>query len=189
MERPKRFFRTVRSQFLSEIACEGVSSLSQLNSSFIAWLEIVYHHRAHSETKETPLSRFSADFIPKIVDPKTIHNAFLWEEVRLVAKTATVSMAGNRYEVDEHLVHRKVILRFDPFDLSRIELFFQGESFGGAKPYILKRGAHPGAKKTIEIAPAPKSGIDYLALLRAEHEASLDKEIPYRKLKDEDEKE
>lgn len=185
----ERFFRTVRSQFLVEIACEGVSSLSQLNASFIAWLEIVYHHREHSETKETPLKRFAADFTPKVVDPKTIHNAFLWEEKRRVGKTATVSVAGNRYEVDAHLVHREVNLRFDPFDLSRIEVFYQGESFGGAKPYILKRGAHPGAKKNIEIAPAPKSGIDYLALLRKEHETALNREIPYRDLADENEKE
>ena len=183
----ERFFRTVRGQFLTEVETEGVSSLAKLNSSFIAWAEIVYHHRIHSETKETPLERFGSDFTPKSAEPKTLHEAFLWEEIRTVTKTATVSLGGNRYEVDGHLIRRKVTLRFDPFDLSRIEVFFQGQSFGEAGPYLLKRGAHPSAKAEIELPKIEKSGINYLELVRAEHQASLEREIPYRELANESE--
>src|SRR5450755_402758 len=49
----ERYFRTVRDQFLVEID-DGVE-LAELNRLFSAWLEVVYHRRVHSETKETPL--------------------------------------------------------------------------------------------------------------------------------------
>ncbi|MEJ7702543.1 MAG: DDE-type integrase/transposase/recombinase [Geodermatophilaceae bacterium] len=56
----ERFFKTVRDQFLVEIAdgtdggAEGagtaVGSLAELNALFTAWVEQVYHQRRHSET-------------------------------------------------------------------------------------------------------------------------------------------
>jgi putative transposase len=185
----ERFFRTVRSQFLVEVATEGVASLAELNASFIAWTEVVYHHRHHSETQETPAQRFDAGLVRREVDPAVLAEAFRWEEERNVAKTATVSISGNRYEVNGHLVGKKVSLRFDPFDMSAIEVFFRGESFGLARAHVLKHSAHPAARKAAEEPAAPASGIDYLAALRAEHEASLRREIPYRDLDDDEEEE
>ena len=183
----ERFFRTVRQRFLVEIEVEGVATLSELNKSFIAWVEVDYHQRIHSETKQTPLERFSNSFVPHVPDPKTLYEAFLWEEERTVTKTATVSIAGNRYEVDSHLVGRKVSLRFDPFDLSRIEVFFRGESFGEARPHILKSHTHKAAKKPVE-EERPKTGIDYLAALCADHEESLKQQISYQNIPKEDER-
>lgn len=177
----ERFFKTVRRRFLVEVEVEGVASLAELNKCFIAWLEVDYHHRVHSETKQTPLERFIDSFTPHVPDPVTLYRAFLWEETRAVTKTATVSIAGNRYEVDSHLVGRKVALRFDPFDLSKIEVFFNGEPFGEAKPHVLKSFTHPSARKPIE-EERPKTGIDYLAALKREHEASLYRQISFREL-------
>ena len=48
----ERFFRTVRDQFLVEID-DGIE-LAELNRLFSAWLEVVYHRRAHSETGAAP---------------------------------------------------------------------------------------------------------------------------------------
>jgi len=48
--------RTVRDQFLVEID-DGVE-LAELNRLFSAWLEVVYHRRAHTETGQPPLERF-----------------------------------------------------------------------------------------------------------------------------------
>jgi len=62
----ERYFRTVRDQFLVEIAtgADGVGSrvdsLAELNSLFTAWVEQVYHQRVHSETRQAPLARFLA---------------------------------------------------------------------------------------------------------------------------------
>lgn len=115
-------------------------------------------------------------------DPRILYEAFCWHKERTVSKTAQVSLEGNRYDVDPHLAGRKVTLRFDPFDLSRIEVLFRKESFGFAVPSQLKRYAHPAVTETAEPQTTP-TGIDYLKLLVAEHERSLENQIPYRNLK------
>ena len=94
----ERFFRTVRDQFLVEID-DGVG-LRELNRLFSAWLEVVYYRRVHSETGQTPLERFDAAGAPGLPTPALLREAFLWSEERTVAKTATVSLHGNQYEVD-----------------------------------------------------------------------------------------
>ena len=50
----------------------------------------------------------------------------MWTEFRTVTKTATVSLHGNTYQVDELLTGRKVELVFDPFDLTGIEVRYGG---------------------------------------------------------------
>ena len=111
----ERFFRTVRDQFLVEID-DGVE-LAELNRLFSAWLEVVYHRRVHSETEQTPLERFDAAGAPGLPTPALLREAFLWSEERTVAKTATVSLHGNEYEVDAALVGRKVELDLRPVRL------------------------------------------------------------------------
>lgn len=63
-----------------------------------------------------------------------------------MTKTATVSLHGNRYEIDPALVGRKVELVFDPFDLTRIEVRLAGAPMGRAIPYHIGRHSHPKAK-------------------------------------------
>jgi putative transposase len=47
----ERAFRTVREQFLVELEARGgAAELAELNRLFQAWVEGVYHRRAHSET-------------------------------------------------------------------------------------------------------------------------------------------
>jgi putative transposase len=166
----ERFFRTVRDQFLVEID-DGVE-LAELNRLFSAWLEVVYHRRVHSETKETPLARFDTAGAPQLPTPALLREAFLWSQERTVTKTATVSLHGNQYEVDPALVGRKVELVFDPFDLTRIEVRYQHRPFGLATPLQIGRYTHPQAKR--ELPPPPTgTGIDYLKLLAEQRDAEL----------------
>jgi putative transposase len=166
----ERFFRTVRDQFLVEID-DGIE-LAELNRLFSAWLEVVYHRRVHSETKETPLARFDAAGAPPLPTPALVREAFLWSVERTVTKTATVSLHGNSYEVDPALVGRKVELVFDPFDLTRIEVRYQHRPFGTAVPLQIGRYTHPQAQR--ELPPPPTgTGIDYLKLLAAQRDAEL----------------
>ena len=81
--------------------------------------------------KTTPLARF-AGFTPRYPTPAELREAFLWAETRLVTKTATVSLLGNRYEVDQALCGRRVELRFDPYDLELIEVYYAGRPCGHA---------------------------------------------------------
>ena len=165
-----RLVRTVRDQFLVEID-DGVE-LTELNRLFSAWLEVVYHRRVHSETKETPLARFDATGAPALPTPALLREAFLWSQERTVTKTATVSLHGNSYEVDPALVGRKVELVFDPFNLTRIEVRYQHRPFGTAVPLVIGRDTHPQAQR--ELPPPPTgTGIDYLKLLAEQRDAEL----------------
>lgn len=53
-------------------------------------------------------------------------------EFRQVKKDRTVRLMGSIFEVPVGLIDRKVELRFHPEDLSDIEIFFQGKSYGTA---------------------------------------------------------
>jgi putative transposase len=116
----ERFFRTVRDQFLVEVAHGEVTSLDELNRRFDSWVETVYHRRTHSETGITPLQRFDSLGAVKMPSKELLHEAFLWSETRMVTKTALVSLHSNTYEVNPALVGRRVELVFDPFDLTNI---------------------------------------------------------------------
>ena len=135
----ERFFRTVREQFLVELAVPGalaaVGDLARLNELFAGWVETVYHARVHSETGQRPLERFLAAGPPTLPTAQMLHEAFLWSQPRTVTKTATISLHGNRYEVDAALVGRRVEVVFDPFDLATLEVRYQGRSMGIAVPH------------------------------------------------------
>ena len=171
----ERFFRTVREQFLVEVtdtgsedlAAAGVdhaAALLELNRLFTAWVETVYHRREHSETGQSPLTRWDAGWdrlgrIPAMPSAADLTEAFLWSEFRTVTKTATVSLHGNTYQVDPALVARRVELVFSPFDLETIEVRYRDKSFGKALPHTITRHAHPKARpETPEPAPAPRPG-------------------------------
>ena len=172
----ERFFRTVRDQFLVEIDARsgtgGVADLVEMNRLFAAWVETAYHRRVHSETKTTPLERFVTGGPFPIPTPAQLHEAFLWSEQRNVTKTATVSLHGNTFEVDAALVGRRVECVFDPFDLTSIEVRYQGRHMGQGVPRVIGRHTHPRARP--EAAPVPAAtGIDYLAVLADRHAAHL----------------
>jgi putative transposase len=101
-----------------------------------------------------------------------------------VTKTATVSLHGNLYEVDAALVGRRVELVFDPFDLTEIAVRFQGRAMGAAVAHRIGVHVHPaarGADDQQQPAPAP-TGIDYLALVHAQHTANLERRVAFADL-------
>jgi len=198
----ERFFRTVRDQFLVEIASASsengansstgsgmaggivgtsVATLAEFNSLFTAWVEQVYHPRIHSETGQAPLARFLANGAPVPTPAAQLLEAFRWSEWRTVTKTAMVSLHGNAYEVDPALAGAKVELVFDPFDLSDIDVHHRGRRVGKAVPFQLGRHVHPKAH-TDAPPPAPPTGIDYLRLIEDRHTSSLGARLSYAQL-------
>ena len=179
-------FRTIREQFLVEIGSgRELDDLAQLNSLFTAWVETVYHRREHSETQQTPLQRWSTGQ-PVMPTPAQLREAFLWSEWRTVTKTATVGLHGNTYEVDTSLVGRKVELVFDPFDLTDIEVRWQGRAMGAAVPHTIGRHVHHKARPD-ESTPPPTpaaTGINYLGLLEAQHSKEIAERLRYSQLPD-----
>ena len=96
----------------------------------------------------------------------------MWVSARRVTKTATVSLEANQYGVDPSLVGRRVELRYDPADLSTIEVFCQGRPAGVATPFVIGRHTHRRVPQAAR-PPAPTTGVDYLGLVAAAHDAEV----------------
>jgi len=187
----ERFFRTVNSEFVVEIAAgdgapgRAVADLLELNRLFTAWVENLYHRRVHSETAAAPLARWMEGAPFPLPAPADLAEAFRWSEYRTVSKTALVSLHGNRYQVDPLLVGRKVELVFDPFDLTFLRVRVDGGDAGTALPFQISRNSHPKARpETPAEAPKPTTGIDYLGLIDAAHTATLAEKVNYAALAD-----
>jgi putative transposase len=183
----ERVFRTVNEQFVVELSHSSIDSIDALNRVFAAWVESIYHRAVHGETGMAPLERFLAGGPPRLASAEQLHEAFLWSEQRRVAaKTATVTLFGNHYEVDTMLAGQKVELVFDPFELSEIEVRFEGRPMGKAIPRRIERHSHPKARPEPSASTPRPTGIDYLRLIERRREAELTSRIEYRSLKDDE---
>jgi transposase InsO family protein len=165
----ERLNRYIREAFLTEATHRGISSLDELNDLFGAWVEMVANKRVHAETKEAPITRFERTGPHRGADPATLIEAFRWSTTRKVTKTATVPLEGNHYSVDASLVARRVELRYDPEDLSVIDVFFEGRPAGRAVPFVIGRHTHRSVPQATR--PEPEAtGIDYLELVAEAHD-------------------
>lgn len=180
----ERVIETIQQQFMVEVtgddrhpARHPVSSLEELNSLLGSWVRAVYHARVHSETGETPQARYAAAGPPVSPEPARLRHAFAWSAVRLVRKTATVELEGNVYSVDPFLTGRRVELVFDPFDMTRLEVWWQGRKAGTAVPQVIGRHAHPKAPPDEDPPPAELTGINYLKLVADGDRAARDGQL------------
>jgi len=187
----ERAFETIQQQFGVEVtgdeahpARRPVTGLDELNDLLDRWVRVVYHARVHSETGETPQARYAAAGPPARPDPVLLREAFRWSAVRLVRKTATVALEGNVYSVDPFLAGRKVELVFDPFDLTELDVYWQGRKVGRAVPQVIGRHAHPKAPPDEDPAPAALTGIDYLQLVTDADTAALGEQLNLAALDD-----
>ncbi len=175
----ERLFEFVQSDFLPELSKSNVATLPQLNESLLAWLQVVYHRKLHSETGQAPLERFRQDPAPatRPADPEELRQAFLHRIERTVTKTATVSFKSNRYSVPAYLRTKQVELRYDPFDLTRIEVWYNDAFLELAQPEEIVTTSHPDVELDPVPKPPPDSGLDYLALLRLERERLIQEQL------------
>jgi putative transposase len=165
----ERLNRYIRDAFLSEATHQGIDSLEALNDLFVAWAETVANRRTHAETGQAPIERFEAAGPHRAADPDRLREAFRWSVTRKVTRTATVPLEGNQYSLDPALVGRRVELRYDPEDLARLDVFYEGKAAGVATPFVIGRHTHRAVPQAARPAPTP-TGIDYLGLVAAAHE-------------------
>ncbi|ETW21438.1 hypothetical protein MGAST_25920 [Mycobacterium gastri 'Wayne'] len=69
-----------------------------------------------------------------------------------------------------------VDLLFTPFDLTVIEVEYQGKAMGHAVPHTIGRHTHPAVKSQTP-APVQATGIDYLQLLETAHQTDVGQAI------------
>ena len=165
----ERLNRYIREAFLAEATHHGTDSIEALNDLFAAWAERVANRRQHAETGQAPIGRFEAGGPHRQADPGLLREAFRWSVTRKVTRTATVPLEGNSYAVDPALTGRRVELRYDPEDLTRIDVFLDGRPAGTATPFITRRHVHRAVPQAARPEPA-LTGIDYLGLVATAHD-------------------
>ncbi|MEC0229764.1 DDE-type integrase/transposase/recombinase [Paenibacillus alba] len=140
----ERFFQFVDTSFKPEVYQQvengSLQTIEDLNKVLWSWLDGYYHKREHGTTKESPAVR--AEKSSRTTKRKSLDELteiFLWEETRTVDGTSCVSLQGNSYEVDGVSSGQKVQLRYDPFDLSLIQVWSKGMKKPNAKPMTVLR--------------------------------------------------
>jgi len=146
----ERFFQFIDSSFRPEVQAHvdqgKLTTLEELNSTLRSWLDGYYHERVHGSTKRAPREKFeSSGRKLKRKSLTELNELFLWEETRSVDKAGCVKLGGNVYEVDTALAGHKIQLRYDPFDLTDIQVWLEDKRYEDAKPVELnrKRGKKP----------------------------------------------
>jgi len=178
----ERFFRTVRENFLEEPEIGKVQTLPELNKLFWAWLEVDYQQRTHSSTDAAPLQRWR-DHIGNYlhtVGEKELLELFLWQVNRMVNKVGLVSVQGIEFEVESMLHNKKVEVRYNPFDLAAVHIYYQGRFFQKARPAKISRwnlAAKAQSRSTPPAVPIPSSGIKPLAQLAQQHHAEKQQHV------------
>jgi len=124
----ERWNRTA-DEFIGEVQLEKPQTVEQLNGLFRAWLSEGYNHREHSALSgKSPAQAFTQDTKAlRFPGPEALRGAFLWEKTPKVDKSGCISLAGLCYEVGVEYIRKQVLVRYDPFDLSLVEVWHAGE--------------------------------------------------------------
>lgn len=143
----ERFFRTVRSQFLS---CFLGDTLRDLNETLDLWIREQYHQRNHSSTAQTPFNRF-VDHIELIRSPPAdLEDHFRKELRRRVTRDRTVSINGRLFEAPTKLIGQQLSLLFHEHKPERVEIIYKGKSHGLLVPLDLKVNAQVNRDKPVQ---------------------------------------
>ena len=168
----ERYFRSVREQFLGNLNRALSLSLQELNERLWTWIEQVYHRSEHDSLATTPLLRWQRDIeqIRQLPPNTDLRRLFFHRWDRLVRRDSTFRMCRQFYEAPAHLVGQKIEVRFDPFDLSQVEIYFQGQQQGLARPVDPVLNAQLPSSKSAPAAAPESTGINFVELLQKNKE-------------------
>lgn len=140
------FWRNVQSSFVTEIKQNKVLNIMELNDMFQGWLKTEYHDRIHSSLSKTPVESWMGSLNQgtklNFFSPVQLDEIFLHYDERTVDKYGCISFEGNTYEIDGQLVGKKIGLRYSPFHLDSIHVYYNCKYFGIANIINLKRQKH-----------------------------------------------
>jgi hypothetical protein len=174
----ERFFRTVREQFLANLDRKCWLTLEELNERLWTWIEQVYHRTEHASLGTTPLVRWQRDIerVRQLRPDSDLRRLFFYRLDRRVRRDSTFMLHKHFYEVPPHLAGEIIEVRFDPLDLSQVEIYFQGQAQGSARAVDPVVNAQLPASKA-QASPAPEpTGINFIELLQKQHAKKGQKE-------------
>ncbi len=127
----ERFFRTVREEIVDRFVG---SKLDDLNGVFSYWLRTTYHTRNHGTTGETPFARFTSNMSCLRTAPENLKDHFRKTEKRRIANDRTLTLNGRLYEGPISLIGKRVDILYHIHEPERIEIVFQGTTYGFHQP-------------------------------------------------------
>jgi len=157
-------------EFLREFSLEPVRTLSELNRKFAIYLDEGYTHAPHKSLEleerdpntgellcrreRTPYHAYT-ECPGKVsyVSSLECRDAFLWEEQRTVDKSGCISLKGVKFDVGVALIQMRVDVRYDPFDISLVEIWHGGKFQRKAEKLCIPEFA---PKHEDPPAPSPK---------------------------------
>jgi len=172
----ERWNRTVE-EFLQEVGLEKPQTLEQLNGFFRAWLSEGYNHREHSSLGgKTPAQAFAQDGKSlRFPSPEALREAFLWEKSPKVDKSGCISLVGVCYEVGVEYIRKRVLVRYDPLDLSEVEIWSEGRKRKVVSPARIGEYNRNVKKPVAELEKASHSRL--LRLLESESKERLRQQL------------
>ena len=131
----ERYFRSVREQFLANLDPKTLLSIEQLNERLWHWIDTVYHRNEHSALQTTPLLRWQRDIehLRQLPASTDLRRLFFHRVDRLVRRDSTFLLQNRFFEAPPHLSGKRIEVRFDPLDLTQLEIYCEGQSQGVAR--------------------------------------------------------
>jgi len=148
----ERWHRTFRDQFLTELDLTRIHDLADINARLWAWIDKIYHQRAHRGLQGmTPLQRYQQD-LPRIRQlgqrAAVLDELFYHRISRKVRQDGTVAYDGRRFEVPYELTGRKLWLVVDPHTREAISVEDDdGKPLGEVTPLDLIANNHRRRRK------------------------------------------
>lgn len=178
----ERYWDTVQKSFIPEIKNQPVKSLSELNDLYFAWKQTEYENKIHSSIGMTPKERWDKSLSDgtklRFFSPVELEEIFLHSEERRVSKYGVISFEGNTYEAPVELIGKNVIVRYNPFHIDYLHVYYMDKYFGVAKLIDLKTQKH----KSVETIPE-ESGYDskisrlYLKNIKSNYQKHLEEQL------------
>lgn len=136
----------MQKSFLPEVKRQKVNSLAELNDLYFAWKKAEYDDRQHLSIGMTPVERWDKSLASgtklRFFSPVELEEIFLHAEERTVNKYGVIPFEGNTYEAPAQLVGKSVVVRYNPFHLEYLHVYFKDKYFGTAKIIDLKTSRH-----------------------------------------------
>lgn len=129
----ERQFRSIQDAFESELKISPVYDIDMLNQTFEAWQETFWYGytKRGRETRESFMENKPST---RQVKPEEL-SLFLFEKKVSVRKNSIVRLEGIDFWVDPPLSGQKVIARYNPYDLSQIEIWVHSKRYQIAYPF------------------------------------------------------
>ena len=110
-------------------------TLEQLNQRLWQWIDTVYHCREHSALKSTPLVRWQRDIeqIRQLAPATDLRRLFFHRLDRVVRRDSTFLLKNRFFEAPPHLAGKRIEVRFDPLDLTQVDIYCEGKPEGTAR--------------------------------------------------------